>query len=101
MQVIQQGKSCRKKINIVVTLDTIFRKQGNNKKQPCFRRVLNNIRNAELVLDDWEFLMSRDDMRLHPREMDLFNATVHMFPTNNLATFHNKHILKSLNSPIA
>ena len=45
--------------------------------------------------------MSRADMRLLPREMDLFNAIVHMFPTNNLVSFHNRHMLKSLNSPIS
>ena len=45
--------------------------------------------------------MSQADMRLHPREKDLFNAAVHMFPTNNLVSFHNRHMLKSLNSPIA
>jgi len=45
--------------------------------------------------------MSQADMRLHPRERDLFNAAVHMFPTNNFVSFHNRHMLKSLNSPIA
>ena len=45
--------------------------------------------------------MSRADIRLHPRERDLFNAAVHMFPTNNLVSFHNRHMLKSLNFPIA
>ena len=95
------GKVLWEKFNIVVTLDTIFRQQGNNLKQSCFRRVLNNIRNVEHVLDDWEFLMSQADIRLHPRERDLFNGAVHMFPTNNLVSFHNRHMLKSLNSEIA
>ena len=95
------GKLLWNKFKIVFTLDTIFFQQGNNEKQSCFRRVPNNIRNVELVLEDWEFLMSRADMRLHPRERDLFNATIHMFPTNNWISFHNRHMLKSLNYPIA
>ena len=45
--------------------------------------------------------MLRADMRLHLRERDLFNAAIHMFPTNNLVSFHNRHMLKSLNYPIA
>ena len=45
--------------------------------------------------------MSRADMRFHPRERDLFNAAIHMFPTNNLVSFHNRHMLTSLNYPIA
>lgn len=41
--------------------------------------------------------MSWANMRLHPTERDLFNAAVHMFPTNNLVSLHNMHMLKSLN----
>ena len=95
------GKVLWNKFNIVVTLNTIFHQQGNNEKQYCFQRVLNNTRNVEPVVEYSEFLMSRADMRLHPRERDLFNAAVHMFPANNLVSFHNRHMLKSLNSPIA
>jgi len=95
------GKFLWKKLNSVVTLDTIFHQKGLNEKQSCFCRVFNSIRNVELVLEDWEFLMSRVLLRFHPRERDLFNVVVHMFPTNNLVSFHNRHMLKSLNSPIA
>lgn len=45
--------------------------------------------------------MPRANMRLHPIERDLFNVAVHMFPTNNLVSLHNRHMLKSLNSLIA
>ena len=45
--------------------------------------------------------MSQANMRLHPREKYLFNATIHMFPTNNLVSFHNRHMIKSLISQIA
>lgn len=89
------------KFNIVVTLDTIFHQQGNNEKQSCFRRVLNNIRNVEPIIEYWVFLMSWDHMRLHPRERDLFNVAIRMFPTNNLVSFHNRNTLKSLNSLIS
>lgn len=95
------GKVLWNKFNIVVTLDTIFCQQGNNEKQSYFHRVLNNIRNIEHVLKDWKFLISWVDMRLHPRERDLFNVVVHMFPTNNLISLHNRHMLESLNSQIA
>ena len=90
-----------KKFNVVVTLDKISHQKGNNERQSCFRRVLNNIRNVEPILEDWEFLVSWADMRLYPRERDLLNAIVHMFPTTNLVSFYNRHMLKSLNSPIA
>lgn len=65
------------------------------------KSLLNNIRNIELVLEDWDFVMAWAGMRLHPTERDLFNVVIHMFPTNNLVSLHNRHMLKSLNYPIA
>jgi len=95
------GKVLWIKFNNFATLATIFLQQGKNDKQYIFHRVLNKIRNAKHILEDLEFLMSWVDMRLHPRERDLFDSTVNMFPTNNLLSFHNIHMLKSLNSAIA
>ena len=95
------GKVLWKKFNIVVTLDTIFRQQGNDPKQYSFRNLLMNIRNAEPFFDDWELLMSRAGMDLPIEEMSLFNSSLHLFPTNNLVDLHNRQMLKSLNSPIA
>jgi ATP-dependent DNA helicase PIF1 len=95
------GKVLWKKFNIVVTLDTIFRQQGNDPKQYSFRNLLMNIRNAEPFFDDWELLMSRAGMDLPIEERSLFNSSLHLFPTNNLVDLHNRQMLKSLNSPIA
>jgi ATP-dependent DNA helicase PIF1 len=95
------GKVLWKNFNIVVTLDTIFRQQGNHPRQATFRQLLNNIRNVEPVIDDWDLLMSRVDMSLPPVERSLFHSTIHLFPTNDLVTLHNRQMLKSLNTPIA
>jgi hypothetical protein len=45
--------------------------------------------------------MSQVDMSLPPVEMSLFHSTIHLFPTNDLVILHNRHMLKSLNTPIA
>jgi hypothetical protein len=45
--------------------------------------------------------MSRVDMSFPPMERSLFNSSIHLFPTNDLVTLHNRKMLKSLNSPIA
>ena len=46
-----------KTFNIVVTLDTIFHQEGNSPIQVAFRGVLNNIGNANPILEDWDVLM--------------------------------------------
>jgi ATP-dependent DNA helicase PIF1 len=95
------GKVLWKNFNIVVTLDIIFRQQGNHPRQAAFRQLLSNIRNVEPVIDDWDLLMSRVDMSLPPVERSLFHSAIHLFPTNDLVTLHNRQMLKSLNTPIA
>jgi hypothetical protein len=82
-------------------LDTVFRQQGNHPRQAAFRKLLNNIRNIEPAINDWDILMSRVEMSLPPVERSLFHSTIHLFPTNDLVTFHNRKMLKSLNTPIA
>jgi hypothetical protein len=45
--------------------------------------------------------MSRVDMSLPVVERSLFHSVVHLLPTNDLVTLHNRQMLKSLNTPIA
>ena len=37
----------------VVTLDTVFHQQGTDPNQFNFKRMLTNIRNEKLIVDDW------------------------------------------------
>ena len=50
------GKVLWKILNIVVTLDTIFKQQDDNKKT-YFQRLLSNIRNTKHFFYDWDLLM--------------------------------------------
>jgi hypothetical protein len=45
--------------------------------------------------------MSKVDMSFPLVERSLFHLEIHLFKTNDLVTFHNRQILKSLNTPIA
>jgi len=94
------GKVLWNQFNIVVTLDTIFRQEGNNPNQSRFRDLLTNIRNTDPVFIDWELLMSRVDVGLSSIERSSFESSIHLFPTNNLVSLHNRRMLKSLNNPI-
>lgn len=62
---------------------------------------MSNIRNSDPLIADWDLLMSRCDNNLSPEERSLFDSTIHLFPTNNSISLHNRCMLKSLNAPIA
>ena len=86
---------------IVVTLETIFRQHGDNPREASFHQSLTNIHNAHPLIKDWDLkLMSQCDTCFPLEERPLFNVAVHIFPSNNLVSLHNRKLLKYLNSPI-
>ena len=85
----------------VITLDTIFRQQGQTQSQKQFRNILQNIRNAEPLKDDWDTLMTRTNNSLSLKEREDFDQATHLFATNEFVKLHNKKMLKQLNLPIA
>ncbi|XP_057861034.1 uncharacterized protein LOC131069551 [Cryptomeria japonica] len=85
----------------VVTLDTIFRQQGASIRQQQFRTVLHNIRNAQALQHDWQFLMCQTNATLTIQQKKDFNSSIHLFATNESARLHNRKMLKELNLPVA
>jgi len=79
MQLKQQGKFFGKRVNIIVSLDTIFLQQGNDLKQSYFHNLLTKMRNAKSFLDDLDILMSRVDMSFPFVENILFHSSIHLF----------------------
>ena len=87
--------------NIVVNLDKIYRKQGDDPRQASFRSLLTNIRNVELVLEYLDLLMNLVDTCMYQKEKIKFDSYIHLFGMNNLFNCHNPKMIKSLNFPIA
>ncbi|XP_059074747.1 uncharacterized protein LOC131874842 [Cryptomeria japonica] len=85
----------------VVTLDTIFRQQGASIRHQLFRTVLHNIRNAQALQHDWQFLMCQTNATLTIQQKKDFNSSIHLFATNESARLHNRKILKELNLLVA
>ncbi|XP_057843282.1 uncharacterized protein LOC131052713 [Cryptomeria japonica] len=85
----------------VITLDTIFRQQGASIRQQQFRTLLHNIRNAQALQHDWQFLMCQTNATLTTQQKKDFNSSIHLFATNESARLHNRKMLKELNLPIA
>lgn len=94
------GKVVWERFNIVVTLDKIYKQQGENLRQAYFRNPLTNIINVEPILSDWDLLMTCVDSCLDQKEKCLFDSCVHLFVMNNIVNLHNHKLIKSLNCPI-
>ncbi|KAH9295198.1 hypothetical protein KI387_038786 [Taxus chinensis] len=63
--------------------------------------MLTNIKNAEATIKDWSLLMSRTKSCMSTSEQSTFTTEKHLFAMKDLATRHNKQMLKSLHVPIA
>ena len=86
---------------IVVTLDTVFRQNGQSNEQLYFRNLLMNIRDVVPTIEDWKLLMTRTDTSVHATLKNSFDKAIHLFATNDDVNCHNKRLLRSLKCPIA
>ena len=77
-----------------ITLETIFRQQGNSPSQTTFQQLLLNLRNATPTFKDWVLLMTRTTSCLSHVENYSFGQSIHLYPTNSSIALHNKHMMK-------
>ena len=85
----------------MVTLDKVFRKDGENIQQQRFHQLLTNVRDANPQIDDWNLLMTRIPIKLDVVSNDEFDKTMHLFSTNENFCNHNMRMLYSLRHPVA
>ncbi|XP_059065637.1 uncharacterized protein LOC131065369 [Cryptomeria japonica] len=85
----------------VVTLDKIFRQNGENFEQRRFCQLLTNLRDANPQIEDWKLLMTRIPANMDAANNVDFDNTVHLFSTNDNVHNHNKKMLHLLKQPIA
>ena len=79
-----------KEFKIVVTLDKIFRQDGENDNQQRFHQFLMNVRDANPQIDDWRLLMTRTPINIDLPKKLQFENFVHPFSTNENVHSHNK-----------
>ncbi|XP_059076823.1 uncharacterized protein LOC131057818 [Cryptomeria japonica] len=97
----RRAKLLWEEFKIVVTLDKIFRQDGENIQQQRFRQLLTNLRDANPQIDDWKLLMMRTPTNIDVASNSEFENTVHLFSTNDNVHSHNKKMLYSLRHPVA
>lgn len=85
----------------MVTLDNVFRQDGEDVEQIQFHQLLTNLREAQPTIDDWKMLMSRTSSNMSSTINEAFDNDVHLFSINDNVQNHNRKKLYSLKQPIA
>ena len=82
-------------------LDNVIQQNGQRNEHIYFCNFLMNIRNAIPTIEDWKLLMNCTHTFLHASMKNSFDKEIHLFGTNEDVKSHNKHLIRSLNCPIA
>ncbi|XP_059067696.1 uncharacterized protein LOC131858467 [Cryptomeria japonica] len=96
----RQAKILWQDFKTVVTLEKVFRHDGEDIQQKQFRELLTNLRDAHPAINDWKLLMSRTNTNIIVPMHEDFDNNVYLFSTNDNVHNYNKK-LYSLKEPIA
>ena len=67
------------KFKTIVTLDKVFRQEGESEDQQRFHQLLTNILDATPTIDDWKLLMTRIEVSLPQNVKEEFGNNIHLF----------------------
>ena len=82
-----------------VILDRVMRQAGQDAGQEHFRNLLLRLRNAELTVEDWKYLMTQTAGEVGDTKS--FDYALHLYPTNEAVAEHNVAKLRASGQPIA
>ena len=76
-----------------------MRQAGQDAGQECFRNLLLRLRNAELTVEDWKYLMTRTTGEVGDTKS--FDDALRLYPTIEAVAEHNVAKLRASDQPIA
>lgn len=83
-----------------VTLERIFRQEGESAEQVAFRDALLHLRMYQTTEQDFNLFSTRFMNRLPALEQASFKDALRLIPTKAAVHQHNTHCLAALNSPV-
>ena len=89
----RRAKFLWQEFKTIVTLDKIFRQDGETNEQHRFRQLLMNVRDANPQIEDWRMLMMRTPINIDVTTNFEFEHIVHLFSTNENVNTHDKRML--------
>jgi ATP-dependent DNA helicase PIF1 len=94
------GRDVYFSFNQSITLQQIFRQQGDDPTSQQFRDLLLRQRTYSITQEDYNFLSTRFALNVPDEERHTFHDAVHLFPTRADVEDHNHHYLESTNFPV-
>ena len=82
-----------------VVLDRVMRQAGQDAGQERFRNLILRLRNAELTVEDWKYLMTRTTGEVGDTKS--FDDALRLYPTIEAVAEHNVAKLRASGQPIA
>ena len=94
-----QGRSAYTQFNRAFKLTQVMRQAGQDPQQVHFRETLLRLRNAEVTVEDWKYLMTQTPTQV--QDLSPFANALHLHPTVEAVIEHNVAKLKDSGYPIA
>ena len=94
------GRDVYFSFNQSITLQHIFRQQGNDPESQQFRDLLLRQRTYSITQEDYNFLSTRFPQHVPNEEKQTFKDAIHLFPTRAAVEDHNHHYLESAHIPV-
>ena len=83
-----------------ITLDQVMRQAGNDSVQQLFRNILMRLRNGELRVEDWKYLIQQTPVEVDD-DTGGFDEALRLFPTTSAISEYNVTKLHSNDQPVA
>jgi ATP-dependent DNA helicase PIF1 len=94
------GRDVYLSFNQSITLQRIFRQQGDDPISQHFRDLLLRQRTYSITQEDYNLLSTRFSHNLPDEEKHTFHNAIHLFPTRADVEDHNHYYLESTHTPV-
>ena len=94
-----QGRTAYLQFDKAFTLTRIMRQAGQDPQQVRFRDILLRLRNAEVTIEDWNYLMTQTPTSV--ADLSPFASALRLHPTVEAVVEHNVAKLQASGQPIA
>ena len=94
-----QGRSAYLQFDKAYVLNQVMRQAGNNPEQIQFRSILMRLRDAEVSVDDWNYLMKQTPTKV--QDLSSFANALHLYLTVEAVVEHNVAKLREVSHPTA
>ena len=94
-----QGRSAYLQFDKPYVLNQVMRQAGNDPEQIHFRSTLMSLRDAEVSVDDWNYLMKQTPTKV--QDITSFGNALHLYPTVEAVVEYNVAKLRNVQQPIA